>query len=80
MPTTHINTFDMYYEVRGDGEPLLLLHGGLGIGNDWRLIFPSDPTGYQVIVPDLRGHGRSGWEPPWTIAAHLAKRRGIGRS
>jgi pimeloyl-ACP methyl ester carboxylesterase len=49
----------MYYEVRGEGEPLLLLHGGMGIGNDWRHIFASDPDGYRVIVPDLRGHGRS---------------------
>jgi pimeloyl-ACP methyl ester carboxylesterase len=49
----------MYYEVSGDGKPLLLLHGGMGIGHDWRLIFPTDPEGYRLIVPDLRGHGRS---------------------
>ena len=49
----------MYVDDRGDGEPLLLLHGGMGIGSDWRHVFPSDPEGYRVIVPDLRGHGRS---------------------
>ena len=49
----------MYVDDRGDGEPLLLLHGGMGIGSDWRHVFPSDPAGYRVIVPDLRGHGRS---------------------
>ena len=49
----------MYVDDRGDGEPLLLLHGGMGIGSDWRHVFPSDPTGYRMIVPDLRGHGRS---------------------
>ena len=49
----------MHYQLRGDGEPLLLLHGGMGIGDDWRHVFPSDPPGYRVIVPDLRGHGRS---------------------
>lgn len=49
----------MYYETRGDGEPLLLLHGGMGTGRDWRYVFPSDPQGYRTIVPDLRGHGRS---------------------
>jgi pimeloyl-ACP methyl ester carboxylesterase len=49
----------MYYEARRDGEPLLLLHGGMGIGDDWRHVFPSDPEGYRIIVPDLRGHGRS---------------------
>jgi lipase len=24
-----------------------------------------------VLAPDLRGHGRSGWEPPWTFAQHV---------
>jgi pimeloyl-ACP methyl ester carboxylesterase len=59
MPTLTVNGFEMHYQSRGDGEPLLLLHGGMGIGDDWRHVFPSDPPGYRVIVPDLRGHGRS---------------------
>ncbi len=50
----------LYYEERGDGDPLLLLHGGTGIGADWQHVFTSgDPAGWRVIVPDLRGHGRS---------------------
>jgi pimeloyl-ACP methyl ester carboxylesterase len=59
MPTMLVQGFEMHYECRGSGEPLLLLHGGMGIGDDWRHVFPSDPSGYRVIVPDLRGHGRS---------------------
>jgi pimeloyl-ACP methyl ester carboxylesterase len=59
MPTLHLNGFDAYVDVRGDGPPLLLLHGGMGTGADWRYIFPEDPDGYRVVVPDLRGHGRS---------------------
>jgi pimeloyl-ACP methyl ester carboxylesterase len=59
MATILVNGFEMYYQLRGNGEPLLLLHGGMGIGDDWRHVVPSDPPGYQVIVPDLRGHGRS---------------------
>jgi pimeloyl-ACP methyl ester carboxylesterase len=59
MPTIDLHGFQMYVEDRGEGEPLLLLHGGMGVGSDWRHVFPSDPTGYRVIVPDLRGHGRS---------------------
>jgi lipase len=27
---------------------------------------------YHVLAPDLRGHGQSGWEEPWTIETHLA--------
>jgi lipase len=26
---------------------------------------------FRVIAPDLRGHGRSSWEPPWTLAQHV---------
>jgi lipase len=26
---------------------------------------------FHVLAPDLRGHGRSGWEPPWTFAQHV---------
>jgi pimeloyl-ACP methyl ester carboxylesterase len=59
MPKVELNGFHMYFEDRGAGEPLLLLHGGMGIGGDWRHVFPDDPAGYRVIVPDLRGHGRS---------------------
>ena len=55
-----VNGFQMYVEERGEGEPLLLLHGGTGIGADWNLVFTAgDPAGFRVIVPDLRGHGRS---------------------
>jgi pimeloyl-ACP methyl ester carboxylesterase len=54
-----VNDIDMYFERRGEGEPLLLLHGGGGAGVNWRLVFDSPPRGYELIVPDLRGHGRS---------------------
>jgi pimeloyl-ACP methyl ester carboxylesterase len=59
MPEIELNGFRLHYEDRGTGEPLLLLHGGMGIGSDWRHVFPHDPEGYRVIEPDLRGHGRS---------------------
>src|SRR4249919_4112840 len=55
-----INGFHMQVDQRGDGEPLLLLHGGTGIGADWDLVFTGGgPAGFRVIAPDLRGHGRS---------------------
>lgn len=50
---------ELYYEVRGEGQPLLLLHGFTGSGVDWELIFRVPPRGFQLIIPDLRGHGRS---------------------
>jgi len=50
---------ELHYSDRGDGVPLLLLHGGMGIGDDWRHVFPTDPSGFRLVVPDLRGHGRT---------------------
>jgi pimeloyl-ACP methyl ester carboxylesterase len=59
--TTPINGMDMYYEGRGHGEPLLLLHGFFGSHRDFAHLFDMDQLGraYRLIVPDLRGHGRS---------------------
>jgi len=57
--TIPINGMEMYYEIRGAGEPLVLLHGGTGAGVNWDLLFKNAPAGYRLVVPDLRGHGRS---------------------
>jgi pimeloyl-ACP methyl ester carboxylesterase len=48
-----------YYEVRGRGEPLLLLHGGLGSIDMFGPILPMLAEGRQVIAVDLHGHGRT---------------------
>lgn len=57
--TEPINGMRMYYEVQGRGEPLVLLHGFTGTGADWKHVFKDPPDGYRLVVPDLRGHGRS---------------------
>jgi len=57
--TYHLDDMEMYVETRGDGAPLVLLHGFTGSGADWRWVFKEPPQGYRLIVPDLRGHGRS---------------------
>lgn len=52
----------IYYEIKGDGFPILLLHGFTGNGQSWkRGILYNDliATGYKVITPDLRGNGQS---------------------
>jgi pimeloyl-ACP methyl ester carboxylesterase len=54
-----INGMEMYYEVSGSGEPLVLLHWFNGSGQSWQRFVPELSKSYRVIVPDLRGHGRS---------------------
>lgn len=53
------NGVDTYYEVRGQGEPLLLLHGGLGTTDMFEPLRPILSPGRQLIAVDLQGHGRS---------------------
>ena len=59
IETVHLNGIAMYVERHGEGTPLLLLHGGGGVGQNWRLIFEAPPPGFELIIPDLRGHGQS---------------------
>ncbi len=54
-----INGFEMYYETHGTGEPLVLLHGFFASSDAWAEVVPDVKKDYRVIVPDLRGHGRS---------------------
>jgi pimeloyl-ACP methyl ester carboxylesterase len=49
----------LFVRDTGSGEPLLLLHGFTGCGDDWRHVFAEPLAGYRVIAPDLPGHGRS---------------------
>lgn len=50
----------LYYEVYGEGEPLLVLHGGIvGTTFELGLLIDSLSTRYQVIAVTTRGHGRS---------------------
>lgn len=48
-----------YYEVRGQGEPVLLLHGGLGSIDMFGPLLPHLAKTRQVIGVDLHGHGRT---------------------
>jgi pimeloyl-ACP methyl ester carboxylesterase len=54
-----INGIQLYFEVVGSGEPLLLLHGFSGSSQDWMPSATEWGSEFQLIVPDLRGHGLS---------------------
>jgi len=55
-----LNGQQLYFEVYGTGEPLLLLSGFSGSSQDWIPSLAQWGTKFQLILPDLRGHGRSG--------------------
>ena len=54
-----VNDIQMYYAVYGEGEPVLLIHGGLGNADVWGFQVPALAESHKVIVADSRGHGRS---------------------
>ena len=57
------------YEVTGEGPPVMLLHGFPDSGRLWRHQVPAlAEAGFKVIVPDLRGYGRS--DKPPEVAAY----------
>jgi 3-oxoadipate enol-lactonase len=59
----------LYFTERGSGPPLLLVHGLMVSGEMFEPVVEQLATRHRVIVPDLRGHGRSrGLGPPYTVA------------
>ena len=57
--TVPINGFQMYYETVGEGEPLLLVHGWSGNVDYFAPLLEELSSHYRLIIPELRGHGRS---------------------
>jgi pimeloyl-ACP methyl ester carboxylesterase len=54
-----VNGIDLYYEVFGDGPPLLLIHGGAATIESWYGQIPEFSKKFKVIAVDSRGHGRT---------------------
>jgi len=58
--TIPLNGIEMFYEMDGSGDSLLLLHGGGGCHEDWAHAGREDfVKHYAIVTPDARGHGRS---------------------
>ena len=55
--TLQVNGIEMYYQIMGEGEPLILLHGWSQSGDTWGGVADDFAKHFQVIIPDLRGHG-----------------------
>lgn len=54
-----VNGISMYYATYGAGDPVLLIHGGLGHADIWANQVIDLMADHLVIVADSRGHGRS---------------------
>lgn len=59
MPKKKVKDIDMYYELTGEGDSLLLIHGLGSSTRDWEEQVPAFSHKYKVLTIDLRGHGQS---------------------
>ena len=52
-------------------SPVVCVHGLNAHGRRFRKLAEERlAQRFHVLAPDLRGHGASGWDPPWTISTH----------
>lgn len=87
MPSLHSDDAEIFYEVRGNGPPVVLLHPFPCHHGFWNPIAAALDSRYRVVLPDLRGHGDSevGAGPAF-MAKHagdivgLLDAEGIGRA
>jgi pimeloyl-ACP methyl ester carboxylesterase len=57
--TIRVNDVDLYYQLTGSGDPLVLVHGGWTDAGAWQLVGPQLAGSFQVLTYDRRGHSRS---------------------
>jgi pimeloyl-ACP methyl ester carboxylesterase len=57
--TIAVNGIELFYRQAGEGTPLLLLHGLFNSSDQWNPYLDNLKADFRVIVPDMRGHGRS---------------------
>lgn len=72
------NGFDMFYRDTGSGIPVLFIHGFPLTGDIWKYQIETLGTMARVIVPDLRGFGRSGITPgPFSMDLFARDMKGL---
>src|SRR5512141_2673002 len=66
-----VNGLEMYYEIHGKGEPLVLIHGAFSaIGTSFGKLLPSLAKTRQVIALEMQAHGRTAdIDRPMTLEA-----------
>jgi pimeloyl-ACP methyl ester carboxylesterase len=60
MPYAPVNDLNLYYEVHGEGPPLILLHGAYMTAEMMAPLTEGLTGTRQVIVPEMQAHGRTG--------------------
>lgn len=73
MQSLRSDDAEIFYEIRGKGAPVVLLHPFPCDHEFWDPVLPALESRYQLILPDLRGHGKSEiGEGPALMQKHIA--------
>jgi pimeloyl-ACP methyl ester carboxylesterase len=60
MPTVTTYDIETYYEIAGEGEPIVFVHGAAGSHDNWHPQVKHLSDRFKVVTYDIRGHGKSG--------------------
>lgn len=78
MPTVKVGDINIYYEIHGGGEPLLMIQGYGRYSGHWTTLIPPFSKKYRVIIFDNRGTGRSDKpETAYTMKGMAADAKGL---
>ena len=69
MPVQTANEAELYYELKGDGPPLLLIMGATGYGGAFARFAELLADEFTVVTYDRRGNGRSPPPPGWNATS-----------
>ena len=64
-------------ERTGDGQPLVLVHGGSGTHHSWDALVPHLTEAFTVVAPDRRGRGESGDADAYSLDREVADVRAV---
>ncbi len=78
MPTLRVGDVQLSYELRGQGPPVVFIHGLGSSARDWEAQVVAFAPTYQTLAFDLRGHGGSSKPPgPYSMAQFAADTAGL---
>ncbi len=78
MPVCRVNGINIYYELHGDGEPVIFGNGVFSNTLGWLNQVPVFSKEYQVILYDMRGQGQSDKPPgPYSFDIHAEDQKAL---
>lgn len=78
MPVSKANGIDIYYEIHGEGEPVIFGNGVFQNTTGWINQLPEFSKEYQVILYDMRGQGQSDKpESPYSFEIHAEDQKAL---